>query len=496
MGMSEDPETYLRRFAEGQLRRLAGGEASAADCASRVDAVAAAFEGTGLLDRERAEAVAADLAVAFAARSPERDTPLHAGRRAQVSALRGETGLASMFARNPLFARNASPPGEAGPSGEAVVVPVGAVLRLREDGRDEDVYLLSYVTVAGKAWLNVAVDGSRRQTPAPGGRTNVGLAGIGGGIPVGGHGARQRMTATDNAGRPYRLGFSGGGSQALSLGQLSLQPVPPPGIAWLEVHCAGESVRIDLTATAPGAEVTVRSVAGNIGEAYLLRRAEILLTRPSRIAAAEVTGLASAVPALRAVGALPGDSPVPGQVAALAERMGAPGRAIAAPAELPERWADIAAARSAPAAAGGIGEAGGIGGTVAAAWLSAVLPEADGLAIYLAGLATLPGNGTLIFGGLQVRTGNDQPGDSRPEDSQPGAGQPAFSPGQAALWVRDDAGGWHSVAIRGWSRHGSSYTFRAAVEPPIGPGVSSVGFYVAGATTEIRAVIPLTWWTA
>jgi hypothetical protein len=263
-------------------------------------------------------------------------------------------------------------------------------------------------------------------------------------------------------------------------------------------------------------------VAGSAGEAYLLRRAEILLTRPPRIVAAEVAGLASAVPALRAVGALPGDSPVPGQIAALAERMGAPGRAIAEPGELPERWAGIAAARSAPAAVGatggsggasrsgdafqtgrGAGETGGAGETagerggagkaggetVAAAHLSAVLPEADGLAVHLAGLATLPGSGTLIFGGLRASAGDDQPG-----DRQTGNGRPAFSPGQTALWLRDDAGGWHSVSIRGWSSHGGNYTFRAAVEPPVGPRVSSVTFYVAGATTEIRADIPLTWW--
>lgn len=478
----EDPESYLRRFAEGQLRRLAGGEASAADCASRVDAVAAAFEGTGVLDRERAEAVAADLDVAFAARSPERDTPLHAGRRAQVSALRGETGLASMFARNAPIPRNsplARDPlpsarcaggGEepASPPAQATVVPVGAVLRVREDGRDEDVYLLSYASVPGKAWVNVAVDASQGQAP-PAGAARVG----------GGPGARHRMSAVDDAGRRYRLGFSGSG-QALSLGQMSLQPVPPPGTAWLEVRCGGESARIDLGETGTDAEATVRTVAGSAGEAYLLRRAEILLTRPLRIVAAEVAGLASAVPALRAVGALPEHSPVPGQVAALAERMGAPGRGIAEPGELPERWAGIAAARSSPAADDTAGE------TVAAAHLSAVLPEADGLAIHLAGLATLPGSGTLIFGGLRAGTENND---------QPGNGRPAFSPGQTALWLRDDAGGWHTVSIRGWSSHGGNYTFRAAVEPPVGPRVSCVTFYVAGATTEIRAVVPLTWWT-
>jgi hypothetical protein len=188
-----------------------------------------------------------------------------------------------------------------------------------------------------------------------------------------------------------------------------------------------------------------------------------------------MTGLASAVPALRAVGVLPDDSPVPGQLAALAERMGAPGpgRLIADPGKLPERWADVLDADGGgalgTAGAGSVGDAD----TVAAAHLTAVLPEADGVAVHLAGMVTLPDEGTLIFGGLRAWS----------------------TDGGQSLWLRDDSGSWHSVSISGWSSNGSSYTFQAAVVPPVGPDVSHVEFYVTGATTQVRAVIPLTWWT-
>jgi hypothetical protein len=494
---SEDaPESYLRRFAEAQLRRLVAGEATAADCASRVDAVAAAFEGTGVLDGEQAEDIAADLDVALAARSPERGTLLHAGRRAQVSALRGEAGFARIFARNAqLRARGIGESGDGEDStAEALVVPAGAVLRLRHNGVDEDVYVLSYVVASGRAWLSVAARTSEPRIPrrhaSPPSTRNPRVRQP---SPKPSTFAGNGLTAVDDAGRTYSLGFSGGGGHWY-LGRLSVFPAPPPGVSWLEIRSGGESARLDLTARPPAIEVTVRAVARGAGEAYLLRRAEALLGFPAAeagLVAAEVTGLASAVPALRAVGMLPDDSPIPGQLATLAERMGAPGRMVAEPGELPERWAGVLDVGGSPAdagadasfamVAGGVGAlmiTGGTGaddhGPVAAAHLAAALPEADGVAVQLAGLVTLPGAGTLIFGGLRAWS----------ED------------GGQSLWLRDDAGCWHAVSIRGWSGNGSSYTFQAAVVPPVGPDTSRVEFYVTGATTEVRAAIPLTWWTS
>jgi hypothetical protein len=482
---THDAEGYLRGFAEAQLRRLAAGEVTAADCASRVDAVAAAFEGTGVLDGELAADIAADLDVAIAARSPERPTLLHAGRRRQISALRGAAGFARVFARSDqLRARGISEGGGPGDPSPVSVVPAGAVLRVRDDGADEDIYLLSYVVTPGRAWLNVAARTTEPRVPrrhaSPPSARNPGTARPPGPGTFAGGG----MTAVDEAGRTYSLGFSGGGGQWW-LGRLSLAPAPPPGITRLEVRCGGQSCGLDLTAAPRRAENTVRSVAGSPGEAYLLRRAEGLLGNaeaPGGLAGLEAAGLACAVPALRAVGLLPDGSPVPGQLAALAERLGAPGRLIAEPGELPERWAGVldagvrAAGPAADARGAGTARADGTNaaGPVAAAYLSAVLPETDGLEIHLAGMVTLPDEGTLMFGGLRAESDD----------------------GGQSLWLRDDAGGWHAVSVRGWSSSGNSYTFQAAVEPPVGPETSRVEFYVTGATAEVRAVIPLTWWTS
>ncbi|MBO0802914.1 MAG: hypothetical protein J2P25_07555, partial [Nocardiopsaceae bacterium] len=334
--MTESAETYLRRFAEAQLLRLAAGEATAADCASRVDAVAAALEETSALDRERAEDIAAGFDLAVAARSPERDTPLHAGRRSQVSALRRSAGFGAIFARKApmrsrltvdneilaakLRARGLTVNGE-GPGksrGGTLVVPAGAVLRPRDDGADEDIYLLSYVGTPNSAWLNVAAYTARSRAPRrhasppsarSAGSRRAGRPTIAGRPTFVGGG----MTAVDDAGRQYNLGFSGGGD-LWYLGRLSLHPVPPPGISWLEIRCGEQSVRLDLTGAPPCAEVTTRPAANTPGEAYLLGRAEWLLDRVgnadvlARLAAVETTGLASAVPALRAVGVLPDGS--------------------------------------------------------------------------------------------------------------------------------------------------------------------------------------------
>jgi hypothetical protein len=457
-----------------------------------------------VLDAERAEAVRDDLYIALAARSPQWGPILHAGRRAQLSALRHPMGFGRIFDRAAQMRGHGFGESEDAedPPGDVSVIPAGSVLRVRGDDADEDIYLLSYIATPRRAWLSVAARTSeprvpRRHASPPSGRNARAQR------PREPTFAGNGVTAVDDAGREYELSFGGGGGDWY-LGRLTVSPLPPPGISWLEVRCGGQTARLDLTANGPGTDTTVRSVAGSAGEVYLLRRAEGLLGNAGEAEAGlarlavEVTGLASAVPALRAIGMLPDDSPVPGQLAALIERMGAPGRLIAEPGELPDRWAGVldsgtradagtgSAATDGPGT-GGSGTSGGSSagerdadgsGTVAAAHLTAVLPEANGLSIQLGGMATLPGEGTLIFGGLRTRA--------------------CEGDGEQSLWLRDDRGGWHAVSVRGWSSSGSgdsSYSFRAAVVPPVGPEVSRVEVYITGGTTEVRAVIPLTWWT-
>jgi hypothetical protein len=282
------------------------------------------------------------------------------------------------------------------------------------------------------------------------------------------------MTATDNDGQRYTLGFSGGGG-TWYLGRLTLSPAPPPALEWLDISCGGNTVRADLRAQSPEAECHIRKPDATPGEAYLLRRAEAILFRPA-LAATEATGLASIVPALRAVGALPARSEVPGQVAALLKRLAGPGPAIAAPGALPARWAAVLAARAPVGAADDH--------ALTAAHVAAVLPAADGIAITLTGLVTRAAGGTVIFGALEERSP-----DTRWQE-------------RTSMWLADETGAWHSVTLSGWSSNARGCTFTADVVPPLTPptstststSTSTIEFYVTSPETEVRAAIPVTWW--
>lgn len=81
---------------------------------------------------------------------------------------------------------------------------------------------------------------------------------------------------------------------------------------------------------------------------------------------------------LTEAGAIAADSPLPGQLAALCQRLGAAGHGITVPAaeQIPAWWASVLAQRGAPVPAGG---------PDVFAPLAAVLPEADGAQFALAG---------------------------------------------------------------------------------------------------------------
>lgn len=462
---SEDPETYLRRVAEAQLRRLAAGETTAAECATHVDSVAVAFEETGALDSKVTARVTEDLHLALVARGAPPDSR-YMGR----SLLRGAEGSASLFAQ-----RQGRERARKEASGDIAVVPVGVLLRTHDGDDQEDVYLLGYVSTPERAWFSVAARTSQPLVPRrhaspisarnpralPSNQYRPTFAGRG-------------MTATDDAGQEYSLDFSGMRGD-WCLGKLTLTPVPPPGTAWLTVRCGAESARVDLRAQSPAAEVQERPLTGQAGERFLRRQAESLLNSPAASSVTglkiRATGLSLAVPALRAIGLLSPDSPVPGQIAALIKCLGGPGQLVARPGELPERWISglqagtsaMTGAMSSPA-----------GTTVAAASLAAVFPDTDGTTAHLTSLMTFPGKGTLVFGGLR---------------NQADGCAPVFS-------LRDDAGTWHSVAIRGATGQGSDHTFQAVVAPPVGPETARVEVYVTGRDTEVRADIPLNWWTS
>ena len=87
-------------------------------------------------------------------------------------------------------------------------------------------------------------------------------------------------------------------------------------------------------------------------------------------------------------GAIAADSPLPGQLAALCQRLGAAGHGITVPpaGEIPAHWASVIAHRDAPVPAEG---------PELFAPFAATLPEVDGARFALAGLSTAAGESHL-----------------------------------------------------------------------------------------------------
>lgn len=68
-------------------------------------------------------------------------------------------------------------------------------------------------------------------------------------------------------------------------------------------------------------------------------------------------------------------------------------------------------------------------------------------------------------------------------------------PDGPCIWLRDDTGQWHAAAPGNWT--GDEVTvFAADVVPPIEPPVSSADILIVSRTADLRARVPLTWWTS
>jgi hypothetical protein len=464
---SEDAETYLRLLAETELRRArAGGPDAEAGRAALVRDVATAFAWTRVLDGELALSIADGYSAALDARPTARDD----------FSLRPLGGHGLPGHRKAMAARSAmagTPPGDIGP---LMVTPAAHVLR---SDRHADTYVLAVVRTPTRTWLRLAVHTGRLQPshlPAPGTPRLPRGAGRPGFPPA--------LTATDSAGTTYRLGMGGGGGADWFHGQAELRPSPPAGTAWVDVSGGGEPARIDLTARPPRAQVAVTSVDMSPGEAYVEAQADALLANRRQAFAADLARLAAVVPALATVGMLPAGSAATGRVRWLCERFGVTGHGLTSlPAEPLERWAGLLAWQDGreerpDAYFSGNGDRALAASRVAMADLAVTLPEADRLVIALAGLIS-HGDGTAVHA-VYYGTGARAPD----PDELP------------SCWLRDDDGQYHGTARRSWTSDPNGLsTFRAEVLPPVRPSVNSVEVLVCGRTTEVRALVPLTWRT-
>jgi hypothetical protein len=282
------------------------------------------------------------------------------------------------------------------------------------------------------------------------------------------------LAAVDDQGTAYQLSYNGSGTPEQAAGRYELHPAPPEGAQWLDVTAGSgqTAVRIDLTAPPESTLATTEPASASPAELLLYRVADGLLAywEPDRrIVTSRVAGLGDKVAALEAAGALPAGSPVPGQLAALCERLGVTGHGIAAAPrpDLPQTWTSVLAHHLR-------GDPGpGPGAPAASAAFAAALPELDGVRYAVAGLHTGYGQTLLhvVAYGLAANL-----------SARPGA----------SWWLRDEAGQRHVTALLS----GDESHLLMHVVPTINPATAHVlELLVDGHAAQIRARLPVTWWS-
>jgi hypothetical protein len=287
-----------------------------------------------------------------------------------------------------------------------------------------------------------------------------------------------QLTATDDAGTEYRLGFSDGiWAGSAWTGTVIFVPAPPAAARWLTIISPnGALLRADITA-ASRAAATPGAVVGPVpetpGERLLTRRAEAMLIANALGHPVEhgQPSPSEAVAALEGAGVLAPLSAAPARLAALGQLLGL---ATEGPTdEVPGRWTAVMThygrrRRLTP-----------VTGTAA---IAAELPEIDGARFAVAGLRS-GSEGTFVHvlvDGLRRLVTWGRPGP--PADI-------GFS-----WWLRDDADGWHLGAVDSVSPVGGREgMLRLALLPPLGHAATALTAEVRGATQQVTATLPVRW---
>ena len=296
--------------------------------------------------------------------------------------------------------------------------------------------------------------------------------------------------ATDNRGGTYRLRMGGGGGSPDGCweGCLKFTPVPPAGLEWLDITLAPglDPVRVDLTAAAAAAPTAARDGSAARPYASPADRAERIIDSASELlidlhdpqwkSEADMDGIVVMVGALRASGALAPDSPALARLVTVARRLQPrvppelAGPGAARPADLPEPWlATLASYQQRQPA------------ERAAAAAVAVLPEVDGVRCIITGLITEAGASsgtTLQLLGWGWPTATDRPAEVwRP-----------FS-----CWARDDAGRWYRGREQGYGSYGQMNHFEFRLSPAVHPEATSLEVILTGLSGQVSATIPVMW---
>jgi hypothetical protein len=470
-------ETYLRLRAEAELRRALalprcdgpeedGGSAtlraiggddeadqqepSAEDSLRRLRSVARALVQAGVIGDDAADSVMDELELALAARS--RIDPERSGMRDLAH---------SWHQAQPVRA----------PAGPYHAVPVGVTVTGGPDSGLAQIQLFSLVIAPDQATLTAA--GRLRKRPRSRLRHRH---------PWLIFPDAEQPAATDDRGNTYQLhqDRSSSDDEGDFSCLLSLLPVPPTGIRWLELTMSPDSapVRVDLTGHGPGG-------AGSGPVATASRTERMIDTAGERLLHAAIMegGLsarwydlsltADVVAALDAVGALGAGRAAAGRLAALARRLGTPIPPAlikaAQPATLPAAWEDILENRR---------RGDGPFGVAAAA---TVLPELDGTRFVLTGLRSGAAGAE-----LQALAWGWQP-------------VPHFFlfEDEANPWswsARDDQGRWHIAAEAGGSSDDRHASLDLQLVPALHPDARALEVTLACPSGQVSATVPLDWW--
>ena len=460
----ERAQTYLRLLAERQARSWPrSGRRSDSNIARSVEPVRWAggiLASAGVLEESDVHRVAAELEAALLVRSD-----LERPRSVQLI---GWT-LDAL----------ADPPrgdrrwwGDAAPAG---ITPIGRTISVAHERAPSELHLMSLVRLPGSLVLTAAI---RVRWPPDGSCADLEIEGAGPHLlPY------DQLGAADDRGTRYGIVLSGEGGALTWQGAIGLPGFQPARARWLDLIADGTQrlIRIELNpADLQPAAAAEPIPAVPPGERVLALMAErILASAWDEDGPSIDPRLDETISVLTAAGALPADSPVPGQLAALCQRLGVPEHGISAPpaADLEARWAEVLPPEAGPP---GPGPGPGPGPE----WFAPLGPAVADLAdarFVLAGLATAGGQTFLHV----VATGT--------------APQPMHGHDTGlSWWVRDGDGHWHLAVVSDpHALHPSAATgfeaapFRLRLTPPLRARPDHIEVVVTGRTARARVVVPV-----
>jgi hypothetical protein len=457
----ERAQTYLRLLAEQQARASPRSWPDIARSVAQVRWVGEILALAGVLEESDIRRIVTELEAALAIRSDLKRPPYAVRAGWALAALTDVPGPDRRWW------------GGATPMG---ITPIGRTIRVAHERAPSDLHLMSLVRSPGGMVITAAM---RVRWPSDGSCADLEIAGAGPHLlPY------DQLRAADNLGSGYRVVLDGEGGDLTWQGAIGLHGALPPRARWLDLIADGTQrlVRIELN------PADIRP-AGAAEMAPAIPPAERLLTRAAeRILASAWDDdgpsvdprLDEAIAVLTASGALPADSPAPGRLAALCERLGMAGQPISAPsaADLPARWAEVMP-----------GEPPGSGPE----WFAPLGPAAADLQdarFVVAGLATAAGQSFLHV----VATGMaSQPIHGRDDDLSWWVRD-----GDLSWWVRDGDGHWHLAVVcdphalqpRG-SMGFEAAPFRLRLTPPLRARPDRIEVVVTGRTARTRVVVPV-----